>query len=287
MSVVFTGTRMPDSGSLVGDILVLRQMEVGSEPYTIDSASVSIVGPTSTNTPTVSFGVSSSANQVLEALASESDGGRYQVVWTMQADGQTTMRSQSYFVTWTDVYTQVRALLLNDASVVSNYDIDLVLSQIMSSFLQQDVFAGQLASYSAVTDPDREQFDRALALMSAAFMRPFLPKQTPTGEVIRFTSGTDTYEWQPPLRKLGQTVEEMWVDAAWELLTGTVAFGTEIRSYQDAKVGMVATGRRRQQTAPLLIDSLGIATPNPAFTMWYGWLGLGGKLDWSWRGGGW
>lgn len=289
MALLFKGQRAPDSGSLAGDILVLRHIETGDVPFTADSAEIAINGPGGLVTPAPIVTIAPggiSITHVLQALINEVTAGPYNIVWKMTADGQTMIRGEQYFVTWTDVYTQIRSLLRLDDTVVTNYDIDLCLLQIMSSLLQTDIFQESLVAYSAIPTIDAQPFDRALSLMVAAFLRPFLPKQTPSGAVTSFASGTDKYTWQPDLRKpTGRTIEEQWLDMAWQVLTSTTVFGNAIRLYQARSVAFRASGRRRNQMQVYMIDAFGQPYMNPAFALWSNWLSYGGKMDWSWGGG--
>lgn len=286
MPIQFTGQRLDDSGDLIGDILVLRHMEIGTDAFVVDSASVSVNCEGAIQTPTVtSIPGTSSLMQVLEALVNYSSVGRTIVQWNMQVDGQTIFRQEVYYVTWTNVREQVRAYLMTDPELVLDSDIDMGIAQCITLLVGPDMYGDVLTTYQNIPDGDRFAFDSGLALMVAAWMRPFVPKTQATTEVVKWVTGLDQYQWAQPIRSSQQrSVEEMWLDKSWELFSSTVIIGTSIRAFQNAAKTFSASGRRRNRVPPMIIDRFSGIYINPASQLFYGWMGLGAEFPWSWVG---
>lgn len=282
MPLLFVGSRMPDSGSLVGDQLLLKHKEASDANFAVASPSVTVVGPSGAATPSVSVVPGGTANpQILEAVVNEAVGGVYKAMWSMQADGQTLLRQELYFVAWTDIYTQVRSLLHATPAVVTNADVDSLVSQELANILS--VYSAELDSYSDIPDGDRLVFDQALSYLAAAFMRPFTPKEVAVGDVTKFQSGNDMYSWTAPKRSLDEpSIEEAWIQRAYMLLDTTDAIGGAWRTLQDKAQVFAASGRRRNQPQPMQIGPRGQVRFNQLFIRWTTWLGEGSRHPWSW-----
>jgi len=291
MALLFTGLRLSDSGNLVGDTLMLKHQESSNANFTMDTPTVNVNGPTGLMTPSVTVIPGTAAEvQLVQATVSEAVAGQYQVDWIMpMSDGQTVMRSEIYFVSWTELYTNIRALLRLDSTVLLNSDMDMVLSQIITMITGPGMYQTVLPSYSGLILADRIPFDQALTLMAAAYLRPFLPKQVATGEVVKFQSGTDVYQWAQPVRnEKNKPIEEIWIDRSWELLVATQTIGNIIRNIQDNAPFFRANGYRRRQINPIVLNEWGEIYQNPLFTRWSGWLETGRDFSFSWgRGNGW
>ena len=147
--------------------------------------------------------------------------------------------------------------------------------------------ARSIGSYKNISLIDIDIFDRAIALMSAAFIRPFTPKQEATGEVTKLVDGTDATSWSTPERSTNpMSIEERWIEQAYELLSGTQSIGPLIGAIQEASVAFRANGRRRQRQTPFVLNGVGGLQANPLFNMWATWLGVGADFGWSWKGRG-
>lgn len=286
MSIQFTGQRLDDSGDLIGDTLVLRHMETGTAAFAVDSATVSVSCEGVVQTPDVEPSPgTSSIIQILEAIVSESNVGRTVVAWRMGANGQTILRQEVYFVTWTNVREQVRGYLMTDPLLVLNGDIDMAIAQCVALLVGPDMYGDVLHTYQSVPEADRFAFDAGLSLMAAAWMRPFVPKTQATTDVVKWVSGLDQYQWAQPVRSGQQkSVEEAWLDRSWELFSATGIIGNSIRAFQAAGHAFTANGRRRGKPSALLIDQFGGVYANPASPLFYNWMGTGAEFAWSWIG---
>lgn len=287
MAIRFIGSRLPGSGSLIGNTVIFRHMEMGDSNFSIDEQSVIVNMPVGIVTPAVTVTPSGPTNTyVLQAIVNEATGGLYDVIWTFVADGQTIMRREKYLALYNDLYDETRRLLRVDSDNVADVDIDSAGMQVLNNFFGYGQLGAMLGTYNNVPMVDVDKFDRAIALMTAAFIRPFTPKQEAVGDVTKWMSGTDQMSWSAPDRSQHPvTIEERWINQASELLAGTTCLGPTIASIQDVSVAFRANGRRRRQNSPLVIDGMGGLHINPLFTMWANWLGIGADFGWSWMDG--
>jgi hypothetical protein len=289
MAVTFTGERLEDSGSLVGDTIYFKHVEVGDGDFTA-AGTLTVDGPSGSSTPAVTVIPGGTDNpQLFQASVAEAVGGEYDLTWQLTLDGQTVRRRERYFVPWNDMYEPVLGLLRMDDDMMPRADIDRVVLQVLSTLLGAPDFGGALPAYSALVGADRDLFDRAVALMCAAWIRPFAPKPESTGELVQFASGTDQFKWsdkQDPADFDGQvTIEERWLRTAWQMLVNTTALGPGILATENAARTFVASGRRRNQPSVFTFSPGGGMMVNPTFAMWDAWLAVGGAWGWPWKGG--
>lgn len=185
---------------------------------------------------------------------------------------------------WQSLHRQVRGLLRLASVIIDDSDINITIIQVLMT--NSSIFPSGMTAFNArtlITGDESLMFERAIALMVAAWMRPFLPKTTSMGEVIQWTSGTDTYKWQgTPRKQTGPTVEEIWLDTAWGILSNLPTFSTIITSFQDVNTVFKAVGKRTGRPSPYLVSAYGSICRNPSFSTWTNWLSYGDCMPWSW-----
>ena len=285
----FTGLRLPDSGSLVSDTIVFKhtetaQISTGPYDYVPDSVSVSINTPSGLLSPTVAIiPGTSNPQQLFQALVNETPAGVYNVAWIMNVGGQIVQRTESYFVAWTDLYAQVRSLLRVDNTVIQNSDIDLAVTRVILDITGPGMYQDVLPSYNSLIPGDRVAFDNAVALTAAATIRPFIPKQEATGDVVKYQAGQDLLQWAPPtVGDNKKSIEEMWLDQAFRQLVTTTTIGGVLRKIQQDATPMRLAGRRRRQTTPFVYGPMGEIWLNPGFLQWTSLYSFGREAMWSW-----
>lgn len=186
----------------------------------------------------------------------------------------------------TDFRITVRAYLRMTSENATDSDIDTAVVLIKQQLFAVGQIAHSVGSYAAVSADDLPLFDQVIALMSAAWLRPFLPKQEASGEVVKWVSGTDSYSWSQPTKDEEQlSIEQRWLNMAWETLGCTQALNTTINGISDVSVGLTASGRRRNRPSFYTIGSpIGIRV-NPLIALWGDWVNSHGiGVGWSWLG---
>lgn len=286
----FVGARINDSGSLVGDQIVFKHSETAFDStgsplsYTPDSATVNIVSPSGLLTPSVSI-IPGTANEVqlLQAIVSEAEAGEYTVGWMMDVGGQVVQRRETYFTAWTDLQDQTRALLQVDNTVVTNYDVDLAAAQVIRAIVGPGMYQDVLPDYNNLIVGDQACFDRAVALLCAAMIRPWMPVQVPVGDIVAIQSGQDQTKYATPTSgNVKRSIEDRWEDQAFEQLVATATIGNVLRTIQDAARVFTPNGYRRNQIRPMEIGVFGQIYPNPGFLKWTGLSDFGRDAFWSW-----
>jgi hypothetical protein len=286
----FTGVRVNDSGSLVGSQIVFKHTETGLDsndnplPYTPTSATVSIVAPSGILTPAVII-LPGTLNEVqlLQTIVDEAPAGEYTVNWTMNVAGQIVNRRETYFVGFTDIQDQTRALLQVDNTVVTNYDVDLMAAQVIRSITGPGMYQNVLPIYNNLPIGDQSCFDRAVALLCAAGIRPWMPVQAPIGDIVAIQSGQDRFQYSTPTNGMNKrSIEDRWEDQAFEQLVATSVIGDVLRDLQDSTRIFSVNGYRRDQIKPMEVGVFGQVYANPGFLRWTGLYDYGRDAFWSW-----
>jgi len=287
----FTGLRVNDSGSLVGDQIVFKHSETAFDSngnplnYAPSSATVSIVSPMGVITPAVTI-IPGTSNpvQLLQAVVTEAEAGEYTVNWQMiNSDGQIVNRRETYFSAFTDIQDQCRALLQMDNTVITNYDVDLAAAQVIRSITGPGMYQNVLPIYNNLPIGDQACFDRAVALLCAAMIRPWAPVQVPVGDIVAIQSGQDRFQYATPTSgNTKRSIEDRWEDQAFEQLVATSVIGDVLRDLQDSTHVFSVNGYRRDQIRPMEIGVFGQVYANPGFLRWTGLYDYGRDAFWSW-----
>lgn len=284
-ATVFTGKVLSDSGTFIGNTLVLRRSETGDMAYDVPVVTVSVIDESGAAfNPTVTVVPSSgpALAYVLQAFLSEAAAGAYEAVWNFQAGGQTLLRREFHYAFWTDVREQVRRLLRVDALNMTDRDVDIAARSVLADMLGVGgILENALPLYSGLAAADRSMFDQALALCVASWIRPFTPKQGAWTELVGLAIGPDEWKWAPPLKPPNQPgIEDAWLNMAWDILSSMASFNGAF-SWQNAGKTFATAGRRRNTQAPLTITRFGVCV-NPLFDKWGDWLLSGRGAGWSW-----
>ncbi len=217
----------------------VRHTETGAIAFTFDtpapSLSVALPDGTAGTAPTVTDTIDplNALRHILSANVAFPQGGPYELRWSMKKGGEDPiLRIETYFATWTDVYSLIRSGLLLNRSMAQlpDADIDLALTN-LSMLLTTDYPC--LGAYNDLIGNDRAYFDRAMAYMVAASLRGGLGRLPTDGDLLKRREGDTEYTFADRGKGVTESQEALWLTDAWSAFSriGCIAAGLpDVRS---------------------------------------------------------
>lgn len=234
---------------IAGSITNVTIDVASTTPDTIVSASGALISPggtVSSITATVGPAGSGLLHQISMLVSTPLAGGYLLTTSANMASGEVKVNAVEYFASFIDTNSVVRDRLQIDNTIVPDKVIDRCIKT-TASMLESRYVPQYIKSYGAVPIVDRQQFDMAMAILSAAYLRPFLPKTTPTGDLISNKIGPDEFKYADinahaikPLDPL----EIRWFLEAQSILDNLQFLAPDVLSDSSIQL-FVAVGQRR------------------------------------------
>jgi hypothetical protein len=279
---------------IVGETLAARRSETATTPFALPASSVTlavtqpdgaIVNPTVTVTPETS-----AAAHDLQGVFAAPVGGQYRLRWRVPIGASVFVRLDSYLATYTDASGYAKIRLAETGSDMTDEQFDRTAAYMIEEL--QTRFPA-LAYASLSSDMDKDLFDKALALMSAAALYPSLRPGGLNGPEQQRTEGDVSVRWQQPRQSLStaangkqalgfMTERDKWSAEALESLARV----SVIRASQNAILnslnpfsisGPSKTARSKGLTYGLGGELRGIIDAFPTFAAGFPELFVGGK----------
>ena len=231
---------------IVGETRVIRHTETGESAFVFDSTPELLVTlpDATTDDPTVTDSSPSDPviTHTLSATVAFPQAGPYTMRWEMDQGAQDPIiRIETYFATWTDVYSLIRRLLSRTASQLTDAVIDAELSRLVR-LLTTDYTC--LGVYNDITGNDRFYFDDALAYMVAASLRSGLGRLPTDGDLLKRREGDTEYTFADRGKGITEAQESLWMTDAWSAFRRIACIGEGLSSVR-AQLRPSLYGRRR------------------------------------------
>jgi hypothetical protein len=202
-----------------------------------DGADVS-PAPTVTDSPGASM---EAAEHTLSAPFFFSQHGVYRVEWRYTIGSDDLIRRQNVFAAYIDVWNTVENQLLHKD--VSDTELDAELVSLVR-WLENN-YSCLTGGYAALTYPDVEYFDLALAYLAAERYVRFHGNEFPSGFKRRVTQGPNTWEYSDSRKKSDLSPEDYWLYAAYDNLNRIGCIAYELALFNKG-FSMFATAGPRQ-----------------------------------------
>jgi len=202
----------------VGTIHVLTKVLTLPIQWTLSSPNLIVTKPDGTQAttiiPIVSPDISiSSLIHTFQGIYFPDMGGQHSAVFQFNTslNSSTINLPIGFWVTWNDVYTNIRNLLGISSTDLSDSMIDF---EYFTTYIELMYMSNNsLPNYWQFSDLYKIYLDQAMCYFVAARLRPQISGKKSTGEVTLFKKGTTTVQWSLGVKpKL--TLEDEWIKRA-------------------------------------------------------------------------
>ncbi len=230
-----------------GETKQLVHRETSKTPFTVSAATLTVTDPNGgVSSPSVGIDSDSAAKtHQLAASYLPAIAGPFKMVWLITINSQILRRVEWYFATFSNPYQQVRDLLQSNDLIVTDELLDthftLVVLRLLSKYA---TYIPDYESLSSIGLSDQQRFEAAVAYLTAARIRPFMPTSVATGALIGFEGSQDKFKYSDPIRKL-DPIEDSWVKEATLLLSEMDLLKASYKSWQQGFAMTAFVGKRR------------------------------------------
>lgn len=252
---------------IVGSTTSVLSIITNSIAFTVVSSAGLLTMPDGTTTvitPVIDSTVAAFSHTANSLVPMPQVGKYIYKLTSLLSDGQTKVSITEQFASYIDLDDIVRDRLQLDSSIIPDIVIYRGL-RTTCDMLTARYVPVYFSSYATIPSIDVQNFDTALAILTSAMMRGFLPKTTPTGDFISNKIGPDEFTYanlaaytSKPLAP----IETRWLIEA-QVLLDNLSFMQKDLTTDSTMPLFVPSGPRRTARA-----YLSISKDQPDYNIW-------------------